>query len=70
MDESVDEEIESIKKSIEKTLETEPINLNKWEQEQEESAIISYDELLKVKDKIYNITEDEETDEFIDQLSL
>ena len=26
------------------------------------------DELIKVKDKIYNLTEDEETDEFIDQL--
>ena len=35
---------------------------------QEEEAIISYDELLKVKDKIYNITEDEETDEFLDEL--
>ncbi len=35
---------------------------------QEEEAIISYDELMKVKDKIYNITDDEETDEFIDEL--
>lgn len=44
------------------------IELTDYEKKQEEEAIISYDELLKVKDKIYNITEDEETDEFIDQL--
>lgn len=44
------------------------IELTEYEKKQEEEAIISYDELLKVKDKIYNITEDEETDEFIDEL--
>ena len=44
------------------------IELTDYEKKQEEEAIISYDELLKVKDKIYNLTEDEETDEFIDEL--
>jgi len=44
------------------------IELTDYEKKQEEEAIISYDELQKVKDKIYNITEDEETDEFIDEL--
>ncbi len=44
------------------------IELTDYERKQEEEAIISYDELLKVKDKIYNITDDEETDEFIDEL--
>lgn len=44
------------------------IELTEYEKKQEEEAIISYDELLKVKDKIYNITDDEETDEFIDEL--
>ena len=44
------------------------IELTDYEKKQEEEAIISYDELLKVKDKIYNLSEDEETDEFIDQL--
>lgn len=44
------------------------IELTDFEKKQEEEAIISYDELLKVKDKIYNITDDEETDEFIDEL--
>ena len=42
--------------------------LTDYEKKQEEEAIISDDELSKVKDKIYNITEDEETDEFIDEL--
>ena len=44
------------------------IELTDYEKKQEEEAIISYDELLKVKDKIYNLTEEEETDEFIDEL--
>lgn len=44
------------------------IELTDYERKQEEEAIISYGELLKVKDKIYNITDDEETDEFIDEL--
>lgn len=44
------------------------IELTDYERKQEEEAIISYDELLKVKDKIYNITDNEETDEFIDEL--
>lgn len=44
------------------------IELTDYEKKQEEEAIISYDELVKVKDRIYNITEEEETDEFIDEL--
>ena len=44
------------------------IELTDYEKKQEEEAIISYDELQKFKDKIYNITEEEETDEFIDEL--
>ena len=50
--------------------ETKPSNieLTDYEKKQEEEAIISYDELMKVKDKIYNITDDEETDEFINEL--
>lgn len=57
---------------ISKKLDDEPkpsnIELTEFEKKQEEEAIISYSELLKVKDKIYNITENEETDEFIDEL--
>lgn len=39
--------IEDITKLIEDTLEQEPINLTKFEEDQEENAIISYDELVK-----------------------
>ncbi len=53
---------------MEKEIKPSNIELTEYEKKQEEEAIISYDELLKVKDKIYNITEDEETDEFIDEL--
>ena len=44
------------------------IELTDYEKKQEEEAIISYDELQKVKDKIYNLTEEEEDGEFIDEL--
>lgn len=53
---------------MEEEIQPSNIELTDYEKKQEEEAIISYDELLKVKDKIYNITEDEETDEFIDEL--
>ena len=53
---------------MEKDVKPSNIELTEYETKQVEEAIISYDELLKVKDKIYNITEDEETDEFIDEL--
>lgn len=57
-----------IVKKMEEEIKPSNIELTDYEKKQEEEAIISYDELLKVKDKIYNITEDEETDEFIDEL--
>ena len=53
---------------MEKEIKPSNIELTEYEKKQKEEAIISYNELLKVKDKIYNITEDEETDEFIDEL--
>lgn len=53
---------------MEKDVRPSNIELTEYEKKQEEEAIISYDELLKVKDKIYNITEDEDNDEFIDEL--
>ena len=57
-----------IVEKMEEEIKPSNIELTDYERKQEEEAIISYDELLKVKDKIYNITEDEETDEFIDEL--
>ena len=39
-----------------------------YEKRQEEEAIISYQELIKAKDRIYKISDDEEIDTFIDEL--
>jgi len=57
-----------IVEKMEEEIKPSNIELTDYEKKQEEEAIISYDELLKVKDKIYNITEDEETEDFIDEL--
>ena len=57
-----------IVEKMEEEIKPSNIELTDYEKKQEEEAIISYEELMKVKDKIYNITEDEETDEFIDEL--
>ena len=57
-----------IVEKMEKETKPSNIELTDYEKKQEEEAIISYDELMKVKDKIYNITDDEETDEFINEL--
>lgn len=62
------EDMEMLVKMMEEDVKPSNIELTDYEKKQEEEAIISYDELLKVKDKIYNITEDEETDEFLDEL--
>lgn len=60
--------IEEISKRIEDEMTPQTIELTDYERKQEEEAIISYQELLKVKDKLYNITDDEEIDNFIDEL--
>ena len=60
------EEIVSLKEITEALENAEPsnIDLNKYEEEQEEKAIISYDELLKRKnDFAINYTEEESLDE-------
>ncbi len=58
------DDIDEIKKLIENTLEQEPIRLNEFEQEQEDCAIISYDELVKragAKKIVYKTKKEEET---------
>ena len=60
--------VEEISEKLEKELEPKTIELTDYEKKQEEEAIISYQELLSKKDKLYNITEEEETEEFIDEL--
>ena len=60
---------EEISKRMEEELKPETIELTDYEKKQEEEAIISYQELLSAsKDKLYNITDDEETVDFIKEL--
>lgn len=60
--------IEEISKRMEQELEPQTIELTDYEKKQEEEAVISYQELMKVKDKIYRISDDEEIETFIDEL--
>lgn len=60
--------IEEISKRMEDELKPQTIELTDYEKKQEEEAIISYQELLKAKDRVYKITDDEEIDSFIDEL--
>lgn len=60
--------IEEISKRMEDELKPQTIELTDYERKQEEEAIISYQELLKAKDRIYKISDDEEIDTFIDEL--
>lgn len=60
--------IEEISKRMEQELEPQTIELTDYEKKQEEEAIISYQELLKAKDRMYKITDDEEINSFIDEL--
>ncbi len=60
--------VEEVSQKLEQELEPKTIELTDYEKKQEEEAIISYQELLTKKDKLYNITEEEETENFIDEL--
>ena len=60
--------IEEISRRMEDELKPQTIELTEYERKQEEEAIISYRELLKVKDRLYKINDDEEIDTFIDEL--
>lgn len=60
--------VEEISRRMEDELKPQTIELTDYERKQEEEAIISYQELLKVKDRMYRIDDDEEIDTFIDEL--
>lgn len=60
--------LKEISKQIETSLEPEPIELTDYEKEQEEHAIISYQELLSLKDNIKIKDDEEETIDFIEEL--
>ena len=60
---------EEISKKMEEELKPQTIELTDYEKKQEEEAVISYQELLKTnKDRLYNITDEEETIDFIKEL--
>lgn len=60
--------VEEISKKMEEELKPQTIELTDYEKKQEEEAIISYQELLKVKNRTYRINDDEEIETFIDEL--
>ena len=60
---------ETLSKQLEESQVNEPIELTDYERKQEEEAIISYKELLNAsKDRLYKLTDDEETVDFISEL--
>ena len=60
---------EKVTRKLESEYKPQTIELTDYEKKQEEEAIISYKELLSSsKDKLYNITEEEETTDFIKEL--
>jgi len=60
--------MEEVSKRLEKATENIPIELTDYEKIQEEQAIISYQELIDNKDKIYQLNDDEADIEFINEL--
>ncbi len=58
-DKKDDFDIEAVTKAIEKDYKPETIRLTSYEEEQENNAVISYEELLKNKDKISVSYDDE-----------
>lgn len=61
--------IESIKETIEREYKPGNIELTDYEKEQEENAIISYEELIKSKDK-YTVSYDEEYKAETEEISV
>ena len=60
--------LEEISKQLEEQIGPQTIELTDYEKEQEENAIISYKELLKVKDELYELNAVKENGEFIQDL--
>lgn len=63
-----DNYLNEVSRKMAKELRPQTIELTDYEKDQEENAIISYQELLNVKDKIAMINDDEETIDFIEEL--
>ena len=60
--------LKEVSDKLSNEVEAKTIELTEYEKKQEESAIISYKELLKVKDQIQTIDDEDETIEFIENL--
>jgi len=60
--------VEEISKQLESQLGPQTIELTDYEKEQEETAIISYQELLKVKEQLYEENYAKENEEFLNDL--
>ena len=60
--------LEELSKNIKKELENEPIKFTNYEQEQEATAIISYQE-LKEKNKLFRIDANDNPEVFIENLN-
>ena len=58
--------LEEVSKKIKKEIESKPIELTEYEQEEELNAIISYQELLNSNEK--NITSNDNSEDFLEQL--
>lgn len=57
--------MEEVSEKLSKELKPQTIELTDYEQKQEDEAIISYQELLANKDKTFNISDEEEDEDFI-----
>lgn len=60
--------MEEVSEKLSRELKPQTIELTDYEQKQEDEAIISYQELLANKDKTFNISEEEEDEDFISAL--
>lgn len=60
--------LKDLSKKLATEMEPKIIQLTDYEKKQEESAIISYQELLKVKERICSIDDEDETSDFIEEL--
>ncbi len=60
--------VEELSRKMEQEVKPKTIELTDYEKKQEDEAIISYDELMQNKDRLYNITDDEDDEGFIEEL--
>ena len=62
------ERVKELVNKLEEQIGPQTIELTDYEKEQEDNAIISYTELLKVKDELYEMNAVKENEEFLKDL--